>query len=456
MVSKVVIWSEPQLKFKPGVQESIIDPKVGLLLHGPLDFNSKRRRFSEIRLGVICKEPSRVINLLNKLNSHFPSQKLGDKDYKGFQSIYKVPLRIPSDNEVVQITDEEISKVLGNLKEDVFEEIVQLYDRKIQEFHDEMRGKYDVLVIQIPRELGKYDDPQKSQNLWSSIKAVAIRRDIVTQIITEKSLTSEYNCDNMWNLSLGLYVKAGGVPWMLKEFTDTQSFIGIAYGIKKLERGQRVLSGLAEIFSEYGEHVSMVSITSEAFGKDFTLETDGSYHLSEEKVAILIEKLIEEYKRIIGNPPEKVVLHKTTFFNFAEKEGIKSILSRFDSSYDLVNIVENPSLRIFTTEKMPPPRGTFKRIDENTGLLYTTGYVESFRTYLGIGSPKPLEFRIDEGKTKLEKLGKEILALTKMDWNTTNLMIRKPVTVKYASNIVEILKAGLQPYEVVKDIRYYM
>jgi hypothetical protein len=454
MVSRAIVWTEPQLRFKLGIQESIIDPKVGLLVHGPLDFNSKRRKFSEIRLGLICKEPSRIITFLNKLNSYFPSQKVGDRPYKGFQTIYRVPIRIPSESEVVQLTDQEVSKVLG--MENTFEKIVQLYDEKIQEFHDRMRGRYDVLIIQIPKELGRYDNPQKSQNLRSSLKALAIRREIVTQVLTEKTLTSTYECENRWNLSLGLYVKAGGVPWMLKEFTNTKSFIGIAYGIRKLESGQSVLSGLAEIFDEFGEHVSMVSITSEAFGKDFTLETDGSYHLSEEKITSLIEKLIQEYKRRIGNLPEKVVLHKTTFFNASEKRGVGSVLAKLGIIYDLVNIIENPSLRMFTSDKMAPSRGTFQKINETTGLIYTTGYVKSLETYPGIGIPKPLEFHIDEGKTKLEKLGKEILALTKMDWNNTNLMLREPVTTKYASNIVEILKAGLQPHELVKDIRYYM
>ncbi|MGC9014909.1 MAG: hypothetical protein ACP5KW_11090, partial [Thermoproteota archaeon] len=328
MVSKAIVWTEPQLRFKLGIQESIIDPKVGLLIHGPLDFNSKRRKFSEIRLGLICKEPRRIVTFLDKLNSSFPPQKMGDRPYRGFQTIYKVPIRIPSESEVTQLTDGDISKVLrmGN----TFERIVQLYDEKIQEFHDRMRGRYDVLLIQIPEELSKYDDPKKSQNLRNTLKTLAIRRNIVTQILTEKTLRSKYECENMWNLSLGLYVKAGGVPWMLKEFTDTKSFIGIAYGIKKLESGQSVLSGLAEIFDEFGEHVSMVSITSEAFGKDFTLETDGSYHLNEEKIATLIDKLIEEYRRRVGNPPEKVVLHKTTFFNDAEKRGVRSILSKYD------------------------------------------------------------------------------------------------------------------------------
>jgi hypothetical protein len=454
MVNKAIVWAEPQLKFKSGIHESIIDPKVGLLIHGPLDFNSKRRRFSEIRLGLICKEPSRIVMFLNKLNSYSPYKKVGDKPYKGFQAIYKVPVRIPSASDVTQITDQEVSRVLS--AKDGFKEVVKLYDEKIQEFHDEMRGKYDVLVIQIPREFQKYNNSQQSQNLRSSLKALAIRREIVTQILTEKSINSQYECESMWNLSLGLYVKAGGVPWMLKEFTNTKSFIGIAYGIKRLQTGQTILSGLAEIFDEFGEHVSMISITSEAFGKEFTLETDGSYHLSEEKIAMLIEKLIEEYKQRVGHYPERVVLHKTTFFNIAEKQGVRGVLSRVGSDYDLVYVIKNPSLRLFTDKKVAPSRGTFQKIDTVKGLIYTTGYVESLKTYPGIGIPKPLEFHVDEGKTNVEKLGKEILALTKMDWNSTNLMLREPVTTKYASNIVEILKAGLQPHEVVKDIRYYM
>ncbi|MGC9014395.1 MAG: argonaute/piwi family protein [Thermoproteota archaeon] len=449
MINSAIVWTEPELRFKLGIQETIIDPKVGLSLHGPLDFNTKRRRFSEIRLGVICKEPLRIISFLKKLNSSFQEKKVGDKKYKGFETIYKVPIRIPSESEVVQLTDSEINSLYKVWTGNTLKEIVQLYDNKIQEFHDEMRGKYDILVIQIPKELEKY-------YLRSFIKVLAIKRGMVTQIITEKTLSSQYVCENMWNLSLGLYVKAGGVPWQLKDFTDTKSFIGIAYGIKKLQNGQIVFSGLAEIFNEFGEHVSVVSVSSKAFKEDFTLETDGSYHLSRKKIAVLIRKLIEEYQQKIGNPPEKVVLHKTTFFNTSEREGVKDALSEFEITYDLVNVIKNPSLRFFTNEKNPPSRGTFYKFNDSTGLLYTTGYVGSLGTYPGVGIPKPLEFHRDEGITGIEKLGKEILALTKMDWNNTNIMLREPVTIKYASKIVEILKAGLQPDEVVKDIRYYI
>ena len=454
MVHRALIWTEPQLTFKLGIQESIIDPKVGLSLHGPLDFNTRRRRFSNIRIGLICKDSIRIMEHLSKLNRSFPDQRLGDRPYTGFETIYKVPITLPSEGEITHISDSEISRALMGTNK--FKNIVKLYDAKIQEFHDRMRGNYDILVIQIPKEFRRYYDPLASQNLHSTIKALAIKRQIVTQILTEKTLTSHYDCDNMWNFSVGLYTKVGGVPWRLKEFTTTKSFIGIAYGIKKTERGQTVLSGLAEIFDEFGEHVSMVSITSEAFGKDFVLETDGSYHLSEEKIALLVERLIEEYKRKIGNPPEKVVIHKTSFFNESEKRGVREVLSKSDSSYDLIHVMKNSSQRLFSTERNAPTRGTFWKIDEATALLYTTGYVQSFETYPGIGIPKPIEFHIDEGSSKLESIGKEILALTKMDWNNVAFMNREPVTTKYAARIVDILKAGLQPDELVKDIRYYM
>ena len=89
-------------------------------------------------------------------------------------------------------------------------------------------------------------------------------------------------------------------------------------------------------------------------------------------------------------------------------------------------------------------------------LLYTTGVVESFGTYPGIGIPRPFEIARDEGATEIDILAKHVLALTKMDRNNTNLMNGELVTTKYASRIVEFLKAGLRTEEIVKDIRCYM
>ncbi len=451
MPNKAVLWADPELQFKLGITESIIDPKVGLRLHGPLDYNTKRTQFREVRLGLICKEPKRICGFLAKLGSNFKEQKLGDKEYEGFEKVYKVPVKIPQEDYAVRMSQEEINRVLNSSTP--FESAVSLFDGKIQEFHDSMRGKYDVLVIQIPGDFANFDNPELSLNLHNSIKVLTVKRNMMSQILTEKAMKYQYDCENMWNLSVALYTKAGGVPWKLREFTNTNCFIGISYGIKKTEKGQAILSGLAEIFDSFGENVSMVSLSSEAYGKDFFLETDGSLHLSKEKIAQLIERLLEDYKKRVGQFPDRVTVHKTSFFNPDEKDGIRKVVQK--GHYDLVDVVDNSSFRLFSGNSHPT-RGTFWKVDSKVGLMYTTGTVPCFGRYPGIGTPKPIELRLAEGDSRIEKIGKEIFALTKMDWNNCNLMIREPVTTKYASYIVEILKAGLQADEIVKDIRYYM
>lgn len=454
MVHKALVWTEPHLTFKPGIQESIIDPKVGLALHGPLDSNTRRRRFARVRIGLIAKDVDRVVGHLAKLNETYPAQKVGDLPYQGFEKTYGIPLVLPAKSDVVHIDQDELA---GALKEPgALQNIARLYEAKIQEFHDRMRGNYDVLCVQIPDELVTYDSPTGPENLRDLIKASAIRGQIVTQVLTQRTLSSKYECDNMWNLSVGMYTKAGGVPWKLEDFSSTKSFIGIAYGIKRTEKEQTVFSGLAHIFDQFGEHVSMTSITSEAYGEDFVLAMDGNYHLSQEKIELLLRRLVEDYKRKIGTPPDKVVVHKTSFFNDEEKRGVNNALSEVGGSYNLVHLLDNSSQRLLSDERKAPMRGTFWMIDDVSALLYTTGYVQAFNTYPGIATPKPIEVRLDGGSSKLNALGKEVFALTKMDWNNATFMNREPVTTKYATRIVEIVKAGLQPDELVKDIRYYI
>jgi hypothetical protein len=457
MVENAVHWSEPGLRFKLGSQERICDPRVGLDKYGPLDSNTHRRTFRQIRLALICKKDdfTRVHALLSKLNSKFrPRGRSSQVQYKGFSQIYRLPLKLPTKEKSALLSGQEIYNTLNS--EDPFESIVKLYRSKIQEIQNKISGKYDVLIIQIPRDFDNYQ-LSNGRDLRCYIKVFAIRKDIRTQIITEKALTSWDDCDNMWHLSVGIYTKAGGVPWTLQRLPTTACFVGIAYGIKSPGSGQTVLSGLVEIFDQWGEHVTMYTINAEEFGKDFILETDGSYHLSEEKMKTLLENLIEEYKKAKeGDTPTNVIIHKTTFFNGNEITGVEKALKKHNISYDLVHVQSYSSQRLLTSGIFPPKRGVFWKIDERSGIIYTTGYVTDFQTYPGAGSPIPLKLCRDQGGSGIDVLAKQVLALTKMDWNSANLMLRDPVTTKYASKVVDVLKAGLEADELIRDIRYYM
>jgi hypothetical protein len=68
----------------------------------------------------------------------------------------------------------------------------------------------------------------------------------------------------------------------------------------------------------------------------------------------------------------------------------------------------------------PPLRGTFVKFDDTALLLYTTGHIPYLRTYPGARVPQPLEVTEHHGDSSWDVILREILALTKMDWNTAD------------------------------------
>jgi len=73
-------------------------------------------------------------------------------------------------------------------------------------------------------------------------------------------------------------------------------------------------------------------------------------------------------------------------------------------------------------------------------LLYTRGSVPFFETYPGLYVPRALELRLDAVEQSRDALCRETLALTKMNWNSTQFDMRDPVTLHAARRVGDILK----------------
>ena len=146
-------------------------------------------------------------------------------------------------------------------------------------------------------------------------------------------------------------------------------------------------------------------------------------------------------------------MHKTTPFNKDEKTGISEALGSI--IYDLVYIKTDTNLRLHPDGIFPPQRGTFWRINKEKGILYTTGYIEEFKTYPGMATASPLEIIREYGNSDITVLAEEVFKLTKMNWNTTALMNKEPVTIDYSRKVVNLLKSGAIPEGILKDFRYY-
>jgi argonaute-like protein implicated in RNA metabolism and viral defense len=95
-------------------------------------------------------------------------------------------------------------------------------------------------------------------------------------------------------------------------------------------------------------------------------------------------------------------------------------------------------------------------LDRESHILYTRGFVPYYRTYTGKYIPQPLEVRIVEADESPDIICREILALTKMNWNNTQFDQKYPITIGCARRVGEILKYLDEGKEPQTSYSYYM
>jgi hypothetical protein len=99
-------------------------------------------------------------------------------------------------------------------------------------------------------------------------------------------------------------------------------------------------------------------------------------------------------------------------------------------------------------------QGSFIQIGRN-GLLFTRGSVPYYRTYPGLRVPQPILLRPHSCDTPISELASEILALTKMNWNSTQFDQASPIPIRAARQVGRILK--YVPFGQIEqpDYRFY-
>jgi hypothetical protein len=107
--------------------------------------------------------------------------------------------------------------------------------------------------------------------------------------------------------------------------------------------------------------------------------------------------------------------------------------------------------RLFRHDDHPEPtrrgnhpvlRGTFWQQTKRHGLLFTSGFKPRIASYDGWEIPVPLSISIQHGDADLIQVARDILGLTKLNYNACKLGESQPITVKYSDRIGEILLAN--------------
>jgi hypothetical protein len=252
-----------------------------------------------------------------------------------------------------------------------------------------------------------------------------------------------------WNFHTALYYKAGGVPWRLARQTSTVTTCYVGVSFFKSVAGDKLMTSVAQVFDERGEGL-IVQGGSANYDKD-----DRTPHLSKQDAEALLTDGLASYRREHKTMPARLVMHKTSNFNAEEKEGFtRAAENEKLEILDLVT-VRRSGARVLRVGESPMVRGTAMLFDEKSGIVYLKGTVPYFQVYPGAYIPRALEFARGDGETSASELARELVGLSKLNFNNTQFDTGDPITVRAARRVGDILKHVPSGKRVNSRFRYF-
>lgn len=253
-----------------------------------------------------------------------------------------------------------------------------------------------------------------------------------------------------WNLCTTTYFKSQGSPWKLANVREGVCYIGLVYKRDDTQVTHENVCCGAQMFLDSGDGV----IFRGAMGPWASTDSN-EYHLSKEAAADLMKTVLESYQEKHGFFPKEVFIHGKTNFNDEEWEGFSSVI---DVGTELtgVKILKSNRLKVFRAGKKPLVRGTAWIVDERNAYLWSSGYIPRLATYPGWEVPNPLEVSIQRGIADIEVVLKDVLGLTKLNYNACIYGDSKPVTLRFADSVGNILTATPDRDQPPLPFKYYI
>ena len=427
-------------------------PIRGILANQPYDYPlTVRGLSSSIRIGVVCPATGaetlrRYLQSIHSKHTSSSSDRDYLLDYPGFQAAYGLPIELPQPGSTGWITcpdpstDDPIRGVL---------DAARFINQSIEQLLASCAPS--VVLIYIPHfwepfrsfsnESGRFD-------LHDFVKASCVQRGIATQFLNQDTLSDHDQCRIWWWLSLALYTKSMRTPWLLESLSIDTAFVGLGFSIDSTaQRGEHVVLGCSHIYSAHGEGLQYRLSKIE----DPVIRRENPF-MSGDDARQVGDSIRQMFFDANMNLPKRVVLHKRTAFLKAEREGLLEGLGgvesidmleiRFDHALRYVASIQGVDGRI-SEDNFPVRRGTVMKLDDYCALLWIHGATEALRPsrhyYQGKRRiPAPLIIKRHTGETDLQDVAKEILGLSKMNWNTFDLYTQLPASLQSSSDIAKI------------------
>jgi hypothetical protein len=504
------ILSEPLLSF--GGRHAHVDPKTGLGLYGPYTLVGQDKPSpSSIVVGTVgppsmiadCEQWFKACSqaLINDgsepfLYPHFP----------GFNSSHPFQCELLfGDTWREIIKPDEIQRALSGVKFlQLIQQVLDLYLQGIENL-SKRDPKPNVILCSIPQEvidyctvrvtssgekkrrkvttsekradaisrmgqlflfsqmdptLGLEEGELVHQNLRRALKAEAMKYEIPTQIVWPRTLQlsgertgqkqSQDIATRAWNFITALYHKSGGTPWRLAEIEPQVCFVGVSF-YREIAGSTSMRTSMAQTFTAAGDGYVL---RGDSFDWDES-RYGRSPHLDQKAASALMKNVLDLYSRQNrGSLPGRIVVHKSSKYLEEELIGFGEACQIVPRS-DFVAFGDR-GVQFYRPGNYPPLRGTYVKFSDMNLLLYTVGWIPFLRTYPGARAPRPIEILEHHGDSPWSVVLQEVLALTKMNWNTADFACSLPITLAFAQRVSQILAELPADINPRPEYRFYM
>lgn len=507
MKSEICVLEEPTLVFGDG--NELTDPHAGLSLFGPYD-KGELGRPHEISYALIGGSTGlrAFKDFVQLLNGPLFHEKLQGEDvnidigrlwppYPGFGTAFECGLPEHTRFEY-EIAEEEIMANVNDIDQHkrVFK-MVNLYLDKIRLIAERDENIKVVICVEpdliwkncrpkssikrgdatgarlTSKEIADFklysgylfENDEKDRYDYSidfrrQLKARVMEYRIPVQLIRESTLQLNISkdrrltpiSDRAWNLATALYYKAGGRPWKLSGARDGVCYIGLTFRCSEdNKKDPRTACCAAQMFLDTGDGV----VFRGEFGPWYSPDTK-EFHLSRDMARLLLKGVIETYERQGGKSLKEVFLHARSGFTEEELCGYQ------EACPDGVKLVgvrvsgRNRGVRMLRSGEFCVRRGTLWIHSKRTAYLWASGFKTDLLTYDGWEIPSPVEIRIVYGNADIKQVAKDILGLTKLNYNACKIGDALPVTVAFSDKVGEVLISNPTIKHRLPNFRFYI
>ena len=505
MNNSLAYIEEPKLKF--AYNQSAEDSRDGLTLFGPYQKGS-----GAVRVGYIGTQTclDYYHTFVMQMNRPIYTKSLGRPFFPGFKSIFGIDWSSDPSAALI-LRDDDINTALAilNLKERTYN-LVSLYLDKIKQYIDDEESVIDIWYVAVPNsvltlcrpksnsgkptyskrrvetfnsgqislfadeneDISQYVEMYESDSdFHDQLKARAIYNKITCpiQVILQSTLqflpkisgeefNNEMKAHLAWTHSSSLYYKLGYLPWKLDAVRDGVCYIGLVF--KKLQdtgRKRGYACSAAQMFLDSGDGVVFRGNIGPWLSKD-----EKTFHLDRESAKALLSIAIDAYYAKHKSYPKELFIHGRAAFTDTEWKGFQDAIQATPTTR-LVGVVikESNTFRLLrdnsdSKSQYGVLRGLCLYVNEKSGFLWTKGFIPKTETANHLEVARPLQIEVNRGQANIATVMKDILSLTKLNYNACIYGDGLPVTLRFSDKIGDILTAIPDVNWAAKPFKYYI